>query len=314
MKNNLKGWICIIPGVALMVSGVCLLIFNKLKATFLNHPFIDEYRLFFNYVFVGFIFFGFLLVWLGRQYRAREKSIEKIWATSKQKPILYLRSFLNDKESSISTRGGLILPDATLEMRIRSATKRLGPLIAIGDPKEDMPTIGAVRSYYEHDDWQQRFKQYAKDAQLIILSIGLTESVMWELNELLRMKLEDKLVLHVKLPQQEWENFLVKFSSNYPGLDHAFPVELPGPVIMYFKDKVATCYLPKSVGKLAMSMYTNTEDDYILRSYLEEFKGMKKFPLNSVQLFILTIVAVLLITFLFMLVADPELIDTLKGE
>ncbi|MFV8324896.1 hypothetical protein [Flavobacterium sp. ZS1P14] len=310
-KNLIKGRLCISSGIIVVLISASFMLFSKVEAEFLQATFFSDYALFFQYFSAFIIFCGYLIILLGKQYLAKEQSIEKVLLNSKKKPVLYLRSFISDKEVELASSNGIIRIEQTLEDKIKMATKILGPLIAIGDPNEDMPTLGAARSYYDNEEWKIRFQQYSLEAQLIILSIGLTESIIWELSELLKMKLESKLLLHLKLNQSEWELFLLKFKSEYPDADYYFPSKITNPALMYFNQNIATYFKPSSRFQYALNMYLKNGDYYIIRSYLEEFKGVKKRSQNFFK-FIITIIIILAITFSLMIVAHPDIIDLLN--
>jgi hypothetical protein len=69
-------------------------------------------------------------------------------------PILYLRTFEkgrveNPKRQDMKTH----------EERLTSVLEYVGPVVAVGEPGEDRPPIGALRLYFNYSEWEGKVKE-----------------------------------------------------------------------------------------------------------------------------------------------------------
>src|SRR5262249_61590036 len=62
-----------------------------------------------------------------------------------------------------------------------SALRPLGAAIAIGQPGERLPKLGAIRAYYPDDKWQAAVLEWMRRAQLIVLVGGASPWALWAL-------------------------------------------------------------------------------------------------------------------------------------
>jgi hypothetical protein len=117
-------------------------------------------------------------------------------------PILYLRSFRDDKlkmrARAANGRGWLetVLRVGFEEVAVDHLW-RLGDVIAIGKPGDKAAPLGAARDWVPGDDWQTVVEDLSGRASLIVLVIGRTEGVGWELERLMEARCLDKVVLLV---------------------------------------------------------------------------------------------------------------------
>jgi hypothetical protein len=167
------------------------------------------------------------LVRLWRQTRAQRA--QAAIAETRQWPILYLRSFNVDAQIGrrslvqIVVAGLTNLYDPpTPEERLARRFAKLGPVIAIGRPGEDMPALGAARFYVSHDRWQQKVADVVRVSQLVIWVSGVTEGLRWELSHLINSLPPTRLVLwaHPHLlnlsaaqREAEWRLFVERLGS-----------------------------------------------------------------------------------------------------
>src|SRR5262249_53130487 len=72
------------------------------------------------------------------------------------RPIVFLRSFADEGATVTSKRlfDRLVRRRRRLEEIAVSALRPLGAAIAIGQPGERLPKLGAIRAYYPDDQWQ----------------------------------------------------------------------------------------------------------------------------------------------------------------
>ena len=74
---------------------------------------------------------------------------------------------------------------------------RMGPFVAIGDPREGLPDLGATRIYVGDGDWRQRVEALLDGARLIVLRLSATEGLLWELRTVIARNDPSKLLVLV---------------------------------------------------------------------------------------------------------------------
>ncbi|HKI03000.1 MAG TPA: hypothetical protein VKK31_13575 [Thermoanaerobaculia bacterium] len=99
-------------------------------------------------------------------------------------PILYLRSFAEDEPS-----GWFALARAgrkpSREEQMVAVLKTMGPVVALGDPGEELPDLGAARDYDPTREWRERVSGHLRETQLAVLRIGeeISPSLRWEIEQ-----------------------------------------------------------------------------------------------------------------------------------
>ncbi|MBV9162835.1 MAG: hypothetical protein JO281_15090 [Pseudonocardiales bacterium] len=74
--------------------------------------------------------------------------------------------------------------------------KQLGPVVTVGRPDEELPATPYIaRDYLPEDDWQQHVLDLISCAQLVIVHIGTSEGLAWELEQLIRQGKPEKIVI-----------------------------------------------------------------------------------------------------------------------
>ena len=138
-----------------------------------------------------------------RSRRHETISADEAMALDPRPPVLYLRSFRDDGETFVDDAygGGAWLLRA---MRLGSAEEKmvpilsqLGPVIAIGKPGEPLPELGAARLYVDHRDWQQRVLELMQQASLVVVRVGASPGVLWEIDQALSVVPPHRLVLTI---------------------------------------------------------------------------------------------------------------------
>ena len=143
--------------------------------------------------------------------RARKAMAEDAKALMTRDPrpaILYLRSFehdelaepsdirpLNSDPLSGALSGVMIglLSSAegaasTQEERLTRYMRRHGPFVAIGDPRDDLPDLGAARLYVDDKtNWKSEVLSLMNKARLVIIRPGLGDGLRWELDRAIQV-------------------------------------------------------------------------------------------------------------------------------
>jgi hypothetical protein len=258
-------------------------------------------------LYAALISIGWILLTIGR--KLNQKNAEKLIDSSTKQPILYLRPFDSDDDPSYKLNlDGTMSGGSTDELDIVRATTKLGPLIAIGNPNDDLPTLGAGRTYVDNDTWQDKVVQYIDKSQLIILRIGFSEGVIWELSKLFSQSDLSKLILLIPFKddykntrQEMWDLFTQKLKYSLGNLVPTLPAKIGESSLIYFDLQRQAILQPKnkSIGNSSLLKILLKMPDghfslyYDLRSLFND-TGKLKFN-QSVE----TLFYTLLIIFIF---------------
>jgi hypothetical protein len=145
-----------------------------------------------------------LTVWLlsrAQRWRALEARILR--QLDPRPPILLLRSFGDDglrlRRSRLRSMLAWIAPGRTrgltFEHFLSRALLPIGPLIAIGEPAEKLPPLGAGRDYYQDWEWRDAVRGLMCEARLVLVIAHATHNLAWEIETLLAEGLPEKTVL-----------------------------------------------------------------------------------------------------------------------
>ena len=92
--------------------------------------------------------------------------------------------------------------DVTFEKYFRGEVmSRIGPLVALGNPIDDLPAEGAYRDYQIDDRWKDVFYERATQCACIIMQLGNSNNLQFELTSLLSLGMCQKLFIFT--PPQE---------------------------------------------------------------------------------------------------------------
>jgi hypothetical protein len=139
-------------------------------------------------------------------------------------PVLYLRSFQDDGSYARNTLlESLVesLPLSTVSRR-HSYEERLvkivwcvGPVIAFGRPGEPLPELGAARMYLPNLIWKREILELMRSARLIILRMGPSAGLKWELSAAAAAVRPERLILYFE-PRGAFSECLKEFWSKLP--------------------------------------------------------------------------------------------------
>ncbi|MER5347134.1 hypothetical protein ABT030_44020 [Streptomyces mirabilis] len=109
-----------------------------------------------------------------------------------RQPVLLLRSWADDHVRMRSHRSGRHAFLERLRMRrwdrfeeiLASALWLRGPVLGLGEPGTRLPPLGAAREYYPEDNWQQGVRDRIDGSCLIVMVVGRTASLVWEIREI----------------------------------------------------------------------------------------------------------------------------------
>lgn len=143
--------------------------------------------------------------------RVLQLDANALLAADRRKLILLLRSFRDEKLMSYQlarTPLGDISVARRFEQGVAGALGAFGPLVAIGKPGDQLPQIGAARTYLTSDEWRPAVIRWMNEALMIAMIAGATEWIRWELRQILELGHVRRLVILLPLPYDaaRWTN------------------------------------------------------------------------------------------------------------
>jgi hypothetical protein len=155
-----------------------------------------------------------------RASKLLQPSVTTLLAADRRRPILLLRAFRDDDakaSQTFATPIGKILLARRFEQGIAGGLSTFGPLIAVGKPGEELPEIGAARSYLSDAEWQPAVLDWIRRSLFIIMVAGTTQWITWELQRIVEHGRHNNLF--IMLPpgnnQARWQN-VVNSLANTP--------------------------------------------------------------------------------------------------
>ncbi len=135
----------------------------------------------------------------------------------------------------------------TPEDRISFQLRRLGSMVAIGRPGEELPPIGFSRRYTPDKNWQQTLKELLSQTQIVLVHIGISEGLIWEVEQVIKHINPERLILFFPGFHAVWDYlaFQKATASLFP---KGLPLSIGSAQLLYFN----TSWDPKLLepGKL----------------------------------------------------------------
>ncbi|MEE1751244.1 hypothetical protein [Streptomyces sp. SP18CS02] len=136
----------------------------------------------------------------GKKYRRIIPSLEEMTG---ERYLLYLRPFVYDfalahplnEAPGRYTSSPFELPGQSYEEFMVWQFRSLGRVIAVGQPGERLPHIGAERGYLPLDDWKDTVSRLIQGAHAVVMIAAPTPSTAWEFTEALRTISPTRLLL-----------------------------------------------------------------------------------------------------------------------
>ncbi len=120
---------------------------------------------------------------------------DEVLERDRRPPILYLRSFESDSEVS------------SLEELLAAMLGRVGPFIAIGQPGEKLPKLGAARKYVGESEWKPYVATTLSRAAMVVMRAGRTTGLGWEVGQCVRRLDPRRLVVLVPSDEAQFQAF-----------------------------------------------------------------------------------------------------------
>ena len=181
-----------------------------------------------------------------RQLALRVQEIRKL---DTRAPVLLLRSFGDDNlplERRYRMGWFLHAPKEafTLEDYVVNRIWYLGPVIAVGNPSEDLSPLGAAREYVPADQWRISIRQYLDESVYVVCILGSTPGLNWEYEEIqARGKQDSVLIVFPPKPIEEVQRRWAVFRSIFhraASVDISSDSKLGVPLLALFSSSEAT--------------------------------------------------------------------------
>ena len=122
-------------------------------------------------------------------------------------PVLFLRAFRDDQVALTEPKRTLLnrmidfgRQPTNLDQLVLELATPYGPVVALGNPTDQMPPYGAARGYFDGKTWKQSVEQLGAESIAVVLCLDNTEGVWWEVNHLAQQGLLRKtlFLIHPK--------------------------------------------------------------------------------------------------------------------
>ena len=179
---------------------------------------------------VGLPVFTVSLALVTRGRRMRVDGADRVLAEDVRPPIVYLRPFGADRAEiarrmssrvRISPREGF---EKTYEERVARTLRKIGPFVAVGDPTERLPLLGAARMYSDDEEWRETVGELMAEAGVVLLHVGEGNGLAWEFRHVIELDAPERVILSLPLDakrrepsrQERYDAFRRRFGDTFP--------------------------------------------------------------------------------------------------
>lgn len=181
---------------------------------------------------------GALLVAGGRKALVRRRllgatSLEAALAADPRPPVLYLRSFEDDEDAgrfaelprghlagAAGPVGGTVVSSlgalSTEEEQIGCAFAAVGPFIAVQEPGQETPRLGAARGTFANERWRSDVADLIGKSARVVLRAGFGEGLRWEIEKTVELADPTRVILLAPFGMAKYETFLRFASPLFP--------------------------------------------------------------------------------------------------
>lgn len=210
LKRQITGQI-----MGIIIFGALLFAFRDGISNLVNFPGGGLYNLL--ALFIAIISF---CIWLIK--KNNQQTLEENMQTDKRPPVLFLRSFETEGDAPLTIFDAVSKGSKKLisyEDIAIGYTKMVGPVIAIASPlRKETEILGASKGHVQ--DWQKAIYEYMAAASLIIMRPFGSEGVLWEFEQLVKLKYLHKTILYIQLGGKENKTNRQLYQYNELAYDH----------------------------------------------------------------------------------------------
>lgn len=213
------------PGVGLLIiaSGVAIFLVAAFAVWVVRQTLVKSDQI--GVVLLPVFLFCWAVVANGRRIVVSEG--ERVLAEDPRAPIVYLRPFATDDTQadtpwSSRVRQSPWEPYITHEQRLARTLRKVGPFVAVGDPTEDMPQLGAARVYATDEDWRTAIGELTAAAAAVLLQTGDSDGLAWEVQHVAALGAPERVILALPPPgrrktrRRRYEAFRERFGDRFP--------------------------------------------------------------------------------------------------
>ena len=183
--------------VFLLLGGGALLAFTAVPLdVFVKYHLANTY----DYIRSGL----FAVLIYSRQYF--QPSFQSVVAADHRPPVLFLRSFADDEKLQYQSADRALV-DFSLESRLADHFHAVGPFIAVGEPKDKSPHLGAARVQLSDDQWQGSVLDWIANSKLILIMAGTTHWIGWEMRKVIELGGAEKTIVLLPQTSRRWRLF-----------------------------------------------------------------------------------------------------------
>ena len=165
---------------------------------------------------------GAMYAMFTRARRVLQLSADAAQQGDPRPPILFLRSFQDDRyklKERVRVAGVPINQPLRMEEALAVRFRDFGPFLAVGEPGEGLPQLGAARAYLSDDQWQAAVLNWIRQSRLIAMLCGPTQWIHWEMQNIIRFQRLDRVLLLLppgrkpgsataRRRQERWDNIV----------------------------------------------------------------------------------------------------------
>lgn len=153
---------------------------------------------------------------LVRRRRLSQKLADKVLSEDTRRPVVYLRSFKDDQITSRAIGDPGFPVFYTEEENLMSSLKDFGPCIAIGQPREKLPDLGAARLYLDDSAWKEKVRELLISSKLVVLRAGATPNFLWEVEQSIQNANPMNIILLIPRREDTYPKFRELTSQYFP--------------------------------------------------------------------------------------------------
>lgn len=184
----------------LLLGGGALLIFTAIPLEFfVKHHIAQQIDL------IRSAMFGLLIY--ARQ--CFQPAFQSVMTADARPPVLFLRSFSDDEKLQYQSADRALF-DFSLESRLADHFTAIGPFIAVGEPKDKSPHLGAARVALSNDAWQGSVLDWIGSSKLVLIMAGATHWIGWEMGKVLEMGAAQRAIVLFPQTRRQWRPFRKK--------------------------------------------------------------------------------------------------------
>lgn len=119
---------------------------------------------------------------------------ERLLEQDTRPPVVYVRSFKDDDKIILGSGFPRwiqyvlgYLTAVSVEQELAIIMNRAGPVVAIGQPGELLPELGAARLYASDEEWRAKVTDLMRQARFVIVRAGSTANLEWEIDQAVQL-------------------------------------------------------------------------------------------------------------------------------